>query len=556
MRPSALLRHRYAWAALAGLGLACAFPDIGIAGFAWVAPGAIAAAALAKAKGEAFRIGYVAGIAHYLLSLHWLLNIPYRWHGIPLGPAVGWIALSLFLALFPGLWVWFLFPTPAASPLAETLSPGPASATWSSRGLWCLSGAAAWVAMEMLISRIFTGFPWNLLGSSQFQMVPLIQIASVTGIYGVSFLAVWFGLCLLCAFLLVLRKPGQRSIWIADLLLPLLTLAVLFNVGLRLIRHEPPATRQLRVAFVQPSIPQTLIWDSSRDDERFAEVIQLSRLAMTNQPDLLLWPEAAVPKLLRYFSDMLDPIATLARTNHAWVIVGADDMEPAPSGAADDREYFNCSFLINPEGRLVNRYAKRRLVIFGEYIPLVRWLPFVKWFTPIEGGFTPGPGPVPFHLANLGVNLSILICFEDTFPHLARRYVDKDTDFLVNLTNNGWFGEGAAQWQHASAAVFRAIENGVPLLRCSNNGVTCWVDQHGRIHNLLFDAQGRIYGPATMTVQIPVPAPSQYSSRTIYHRYGDGFGWACVLWTLLQLGRRLLHKRLDAATKQGSAWSV
>ena len=125
---------------------------------------------------------------------------------------------------------------------------------------------------------------------------------------------------------------------------------------------------------------------------------------------------------------------------------------PAPPARPDDYEFYNASFLVNPDGEFVARYRKRNLVVFGEYIPLVRWLPFVKWFTPIEGGFTPGDRPVPFVLTRPDVKTSTLICFEDTFPGLAREAADDDTDFLVNLTNNGWFGESAAQWQHAASA--------------------------------------------------------------------------------------------------------
>ena len=166
-------------------------------------------------------------------------------------------------------------------------------------------------------------------------------------------------------------------------------------------------------------------------------------------------------------------------------------------------DFFNAAFLFSPDGRFRNVYHKQNLVIFGEYIPLVRWLPFIKWFTPITGSFASGTKAVPFELERWPpvrhesirivqtpgrrpalpnrVKTSTLICFEDVFPHLAREYVQDDTDFLVNLTNDGWFGEGAAQWQQAVTAVFRAVENGVPLVRCCNNGLTCWADANGRL---------------------------------------------------------------------------
>src|SRR4051794_37847384 len=154
--------------------LAASFPKIGIAGLAWIAPAMMLVAARGKTGWERFRIGYVAGITHYLTSLYWLLLIPYRWHGIPLGPAAGWLALSAFIALYPATWVLLL--SPIQSSRFEVQGSKFIPLTWPRRFLWTLSGAVLWVALEMVVARLFTGFPWNLLGASQYQMVPLIQI--------------------------------------------------------------------------------------------------------------------------------------------------------------------------------------------------------------------------------------------------------------------------------------------------------------------------------------------------------------------------------------------
>jgi apolipoprotein N-acyltransferase len=522
-------------AILAGLLLAAAFPKIGIAGFAWIAPGLMLAAALGAEGWESFRIGYVAGLAHYLASLYWLLLIPYRWHGIPLGPAAGWLALGAFLALFPATWVWIMSPGQNEGHLLP--------ASWSGRILWSLSGATAWVALEMIVARIFGGFPWNLLGNSLFRMTPLIQVSSITGIYGVSFLIVWTSLSILSAAVRLLRAPAMRSVWLAEIFLPILTVAILFAFGSHQIMQSPTSTRTIKVGFVQPSIPQTLIWDESNDDERFRDLLQLSEQALTNKIDLLLWPEAAVPKKLRYDKETYHAVTVLAREHHVWMIIGADDAE-ARSGAksVEDIDFYNSSFLINPEGRIVRGYRKRALVIFGEYIPLEHVLPLFKWFTPAQGSFTRGERAIPFELDTLQVKTSVLICFEDTFPHLAREYVEPDTDFLVNLTNNGWFGEGAAQWQHAAAALFRTVENRRPLLRCANNGLTCWVDEYGRIRDIFRDAQGTIYGPGYMTVEIPLSSPGGRTT-TFYNLHGDVFGWSCVAITGLMLISRFARRK-------------
>jgi len=556
---SLLIRSRYPLAILAGLLLAASLPRLSIAGLAWVAPGLILAAAFGKRGGESFRIGYVAGLAHYLASLYWLLLIPYRWHSIPLGPAAGWLSLSAYLALFPATWVWLLsrihcpgsevrsLTQPGRSWLAGLDGVLPQS--WGRRTLWALSGAALWVALEMIVSRLFSGFPWNLLGSSQYQMAPLIQIASVTGIYGVSFLLVWVSLSLLSAGLMVVRRPTARSAWVGEVFLPMTVVALVFNFGFRQLATESVPDRTLKVTLVQPSIPQTLIWDTSRDRERFEELISLSRQALTNRPDLLVWPEAAVPSYARWDTNTYPAITNLVRQHPAWLILGSDDLgRPEHPAHADDYEFYNASFLVNPDGEFVRRYRKRNLVIFGEYIPLVRWLPFVKWFTPIEGGFTPGNHTVPFVLTNRDVKTSVLICFEDIFPHLAREYAEDDTDFLVNLTNNGWFGESAAQWQHAAGALFRAVENGLPLIRCSNNGLTAWVDAHGRLRQVFRDDRGTVYGPGFMTAEIPLLAPGQKRAPTFYHQHGDWFGWACVVIAgVMAFGRRATFCRPNPA---------
>lgn len=499
--------------------------------------------AIGKPDRQTFRIGYVAGLAHYFASLYWLLLIPVAWF-----PILGWVALSAFLALGPATWVWLCWKIfPVRLDAAKTFAEIPAKflfVPWASRVLWALSGAALWITFEMTISRIFGGFPWNLLGSSQYKLVPLIQIASVTGIYGVSFLIVWTSLSLLSAAMFIVRRPALRSAWIAEIILPSLTVLILFATGYYKLLRPAPKSPELTLALIQPSIPQTLIWDPKESTNRFHQLLELSEQALkTNKAELMIWPEAALPKMLRYDDDIREAVSNLAREHKIWMIVGSDDMEPRPNAAPpDDVDYFNSSFLVSPNGELMARYKKRNLVIFGEYIPLLRWLPFLKYFTPIDGGFTPGDAVTPFEMKDLNVKVSVLICFEDTFPQLVREYVFDDTDFLVNLTNNGWFGEGAAQWQHAAAAIFRAVENGVPLVRCSNNGLTCWVDSYGRIQQFFHSPGDDIYGPGYMIAHIPVLFPGETRAPTFYRLHGDVFGWACVAFTLLQIVRLQLSK--------------
>ncbi len=563
---------RYGAAAIAGACLALAFPQPGIAGLAWLAPALILGAALGTQRWERFRIGYVAGLAHYLTSLAWLLYIPVTGY-----PILGWIALSAFLALFPAAWVWLTLELRGGN--CELRSPdGLAEAqmdTWSGRCVWALAAAAAWVTMEMTLARIFGGFPWNFLGASQYRLLPLIQIAAVTSVYGVSFLVVWMSLALFCASREILRQPANRHAWLGEIILPATGLVLVFFTGMRALREPDIAERTLRVTCIQPSIPQTLIWDTSENSNRFRQLVELTEKALadangsnqkvsrpfTRSPvarapadgerdgvgdrgtDLVLWPEAAVPNMVRYDEPTRQAVTTLARSNRVWMIIGSDDAALRPGGTTDeDVEYFNAAFLINPDGEIAASYRKNHLVIFGEYIPFYRWLPFLKWFTPITGGFTPGTKPIPFELAHR-IKTATLICYEDVFPHHVRRYVEDDTDFLVNLTNDGWFGEGSAQWQQAATAVFRAVENRRPLLRCCNNGLTCWVDEHGRIRDVLRDASGSIYAAGVLNVSLPLQAEASRSPATFYNRHGDWFGWACVGVTAMTLAKQLRRNR-------------
>jgi apolipoprotein N-acyltransferase len=535
------IRSRYLAAIGAGLLLGSAFTNPGIAGSAWVAPALMLACAFGKSGADSFRIGCVAGLFFWLASLYWLLLMPVAGY-----PILGWVALSGYLALYPAVWVWIL---------AGKIGEG----GWARRTLWSLAGAAVWVALEMIRARLFGGFPWNFLGASQYRMIPLIHIASVTGVYGVSFLVVWVSLSFYSAARMIFLKPALRLVWQAEIFLPLTVVIILFAFSFAQMDADNTPASTLRVTLIQPSIPQTLMWDESENTNRFRQLLQLSESALTNQSGLLIWPESAVPELTdaNYIA-----ITNLIRAHRVWLIFNAEDVVPRANATNEyDNDDFNAAFLLDPAGLFGGVYHKQKLVIFGEYIPLVRWLPFVKWFTPITGGFEAGNEPVQFQINRWGerprepiielnkgsagasphqaVKACPLICYEDMFPQIGRKAAAMDgTDFLVNLTNDGWFGRSAEQWQHMAGAVFRAVENGVPLVRCCNNGVTCWIDAHGRVREIFRDNGGSVYGAGALTIDLPL----QDHAPTFYNAHGDWFGWGCAGIALLALARRWLGK--------------
>jgi phosphoserine phosphatase len=263
-----LIRSGYLLAIGAGLLLTAAFPKISIAGCAWIAPALMMAAAHGKRGGDAFRVGYVAGLTHFLSSLYWLLLIPVTGY-----PILGWIALGAYVALYPATWVWLISNSKFQIPNTES---------WNRRVLWSLAGAAVWVALEMVRLRLFSGFPWNPLGASQFQLIPLIQIASVTGVYGVSFLVVWISMSLFSAGRMIFRRPTLRMAWQGEIILPLAVVVALFGFWFARINRQNPSGATLRITLVQPSIPQTLIWDPNTDTNRFQQLLELSEQALTS----------------------------------------------------------------------------------------------------------------------------------------------------------------------------------------------------------------------------------------------------------------------------------
>ena len=554
--PESPLRKRLALALVAGVGLATAFQTLNWSGMAWIAPAVWLLCGMGRTGRERFLIGLAGGLGFYVPAVHWLRFIPY-----PVAPYIGWVALSVYLSLYPAAWLWIcwrLFPdrSAAGSSKPETglkqLVTKFFAIPWAARARWLLTCAMAWVAWEMLMARALTGFPFLLLGVSQQQVTPLIQIASIAGVHGVSFLVVWFSCGIAASILLLVHRPAKHWVWAAEIGLP--GFAVFISVFFGTDRLAGYAAANdwdtkpgVRIALIQPSIPQTVKWDKEANQKAFQVILDLTEEAMVEKPEIVVWPEAALPKLLRYDQDTHAAVTGLAIRHKVWLFIGADDAEPVEA-PDDEREaiFFNSAFAVSPQGQLTAQYNKRRLVMFGEYVPLSEWLPFLRMFSPVGNGFTPGKEPVWFETrAPHNLRVGPLICFEDIFSDLAREHVDENTDFLLNVTNDGWFGAGSQQWQHAANAAFRAVENGVPIVRCANNGISCWADEFGILRETAF-ADGRSeYAAGYRIVKLPRQRPESWPARTFYNRHGDWFGWGCVLVSLILAG----HARLRRTAK-------
>src|SRR5436190_5158315 len=357
-------------ALLAGLMLAVSFPKWSIAGFAWIAPGLLLASAMGSRGKEAFRLGIIAGLANWLTGIYWLLLMPVKF-----APIVGWLLLSAFLSLYTGLWTWLAWKTyPLVSNQELAFRDAPRrfyGSTAFQRLVWSFSCAAFWTAIEMIQGRFLSGFPWNLLGTSQYKMLHLIQFSSYTGVYGVSFLVAWFSVSLLCAMVALVQNPANRWFTVREIILPASVVVLAVFSGFSILRHAQTAPNTIKMALVQPSIPQIAIWDPDEAGARFQQLVVLTRNALAESPDIVVWPEAALPT---HFDSTIQQILTgIARQHKVWLIFGADDQ--VPKGATTN--YYNSAFAISPDGRVIGSYQKRQLVMFGEYVPLSRFLPFL-----------------------------------------------------------------------------------------------------------------------------------------------------------------------------------
>lgn len=455
---------------------------------------------------------------------------------------VTWLGLFL-LGPFTGAWVgsWYL--------AAWWTMPRMVGRATPVRLLAMLGLAGAWVVIEWTRTWVLGGFPWLPLAASQWERASILQIAAYTGAGGVSFILVAMnvGFAAYAHRLFFegatgLRKRSQEFFLALFLLLVCLSIQVqeTFNRA----HYTVPVGR---VAFVQPDIPQEVKWDPASARGILDVLEQTTLAAAAAKPDLILWPEAVLPWAVN-----ADP------TLHAWteslvtragspLLLGsiAQGVVKPPA-----EQWFNAAFVANPlTGLQPAYYAKRRLVPFGEFTPFRPLLGWIKNFAPIpDTDITPGTeaNPLVVSLHNQANAFGPLICYEDTYPLLARASVLAGADVLAVVTNNGWFGEGAAAYQHAAHSVLRAVETRRPVLRCGNAGWSGWIDEFGGIRAVLTrDENGGIHTKADVeggtiyfrgTATVTVTRDQRWIGRNSYYvEHGDWFLGASAALLLLGL---------------------
>jgi apolipoprotein N-acyltransferase len=388
-----------------------------------------------------------------------------------------------------------------------------------------LTAPVLWVSLEYLRSNAgFMALPWAILGHSQYLNLPIIQIASLTGTYGVSFLIVMVSAILSeFAFYLFRRNKSEH----ADVPFPcctkiislvgILLMCGSFLYGYRSLSQKEEA-KFINVTVVQGNIPQQIKWDPDFMRQNLETHIMLSKEASAkSSTSLIVWPESSIPEAFTKNVFLLQTIPLLAKELKTYLLIGTGQRPKFGSREFRSKHLFNSAFLLSPEGGMVNRYDKIQLLPFAEYLPYKGSLPWPERFELITDKLIPGKEETLFHIE--GESFGVLICWENIFPSLFRRFVEKGAHFMVNITNEAWFGDTAAPYQFLSMSVFRAVENHVSVARSANTGISCFIDPCGRITGMVKDNLGKItFTTGYLTMPVPVG-----QTKTFYTRYGDVF---------------------------------
>ncbi|MCD4690779.1 apolipoprotein N-acyltransferase [bacterium] len=451
-----------------------------------------------------FRTGLIAGIAFFLPLIFWIAKLASNEMDNPVlmsGPLV-------LLVLMESL-CWGGFSLAAPVLIRRGRFPR------------VLVLPLVWTAFEYLRSLSVLGFTWGNIGYVGTTIPAAVQFASLTGLFGVTF---WFALVNVLV-LEVIEGRRDRRVRTAALAGLVLTLVLPLAHGF-FVMSRPLSSERVRVAVIQPNIEGKRKWDPAFRHTSYESLEKLTREAAKHGPDLIIWPETAVPTYLRTDRVQLDWIRRLAADVDAAILTGAPDFE---GRAGEEPQYFNSALLVLPDSPELVRYDKIHLVPFGEVIPFESTFPILEQVDFGEADFKPGTRRVVFDAR--GIRFSTLICYEAIFPGLVREFVEGGAELLVNITNDVWYGRTSMPSQHASMALMRSIENGRSLARSANSGVSLLADPRGRIIK-----KSRIFTEAYLVADLPVVTES-----TFYTRTGEWAAWLAS--ALVGLGLLLSMRR-------------
>ena len=498
---------------LSGILLIFSFPNFDLEFLAWFALVPLFYSIDGKGLYHSFKLGFFTGLVSFLGILYWIIvavhtygNVSFILSGLIL------LLLVTYLSLFTGA---FTFLTR----LIQTRS-----------GIQTiLFTPILWVALEYLRSFLLTGFPWAYLGHTQYLNLPFIQMADITGVYGLSFVI----LSVNAALFAVLHQWPKRTFPFKEVAITVLILLSFLIYGYVKIRHvdrETIKSPPLKLALVQGNIDQSIKWDKSFQLETLKIYRRLSMRVAEDKPDLIIWPETATPFFFQEAKEYQPIVLEIPEKANAFLLFGT----PFYKIEKGKVNYYNSAFLISPSKKLIGKYDKIHLVPFGEYIPLRKLLFFIESSIGEGiGNFKPGKESFNFSLPQ--GKFGVLICFEIIFPDLCRRFVKDGADFLVTITNDAWFGRTSASYQHLSMATFRAIENRVFIARAANTGISAFIDPKGKIVD-----QGGIFAEEAMNGTIHLSR-----NKTFYTLYGDVFAWSCSGFSIFFLLHALIRRQRD-----------
>lgn len=512
------MRNLWPWACavLSGVLLALCFPPFNFGGLVWVALVPLICAIWFGKRWEKnddwrrFLLGYITGLGYFLGSFHWIFTVT----------GAGWLALCLYLSIYPALWATFVgwAATPQQSPFE-------AQPVWmkSWNNLWIsILAAALWTSLEWVRGELFTGFGWNGLGIALHENVALIQITDITGVGGLSFMLVMVNMIIVITFKRLRVEIGRHKLRPHyDFSLTVAMVAVVFGYGVRQFFATPPETEALNVAIIQANVPILEKRDPAREKEILDLHVKLTEAATATNPDLIVWPEAATPKPLFQDQGTWDTVRKLAEEFDGDFLTGTVHLNRPQEGD------FNSVALLTNHAKDGQMYHKVHLVPFGEYVPMRNSFPLFAWIVGdlVPDDFDFGPGPKVLKMSKKPFNIGALICFEDTVGDLARKFVEQGAQIFITVTNDGWFLKSAGSQQHLVNALFRCAETKTPMVRAANTGVSCVIDRFGQVKNVLQDESGSTFIQGFFTRPVDVP---KVASKTFYVQYGEVFSFFCM----------------------------
>jgi apolipoprotein N-acyltransferase len=472
--------------AASGALTALAFPRPGWSWLAWVSLLPLFFVLTRHGPRKSFSLCFFSGFVFNAVLLHWIPAVPAHYGNLP-----SWFSVLIYLllagvlGLFWGLFGFLFARVKIRYPrLAFLLAP------------------FIWVGVEYLLTFFLTGFPWGLLGYSQSGNLPLMQAATLAGVFGISFLIVLFQSLLILAWKLKLKAP---------LLAALGLVAAAHGAGWLALRQVRPTPQSFTAGVIQGNVPSDLNWGRMDDADiqaLFQRHVELTRRAHKQGAVLVAWPELSVPLCFscpdRFYARFKDELVHLARSTGSVLLLGSTETSPGPA----EPLYFNSALCLAPRGP-VSQYNKMHLVPFGEYTPYPWALSWVNRLTSAIGRLTPGRDYVLHRFRDM--RFGSPICYEIVFPDLVRRFVKSGADFLVTITNDGWYGQSWGPDQHFAIAAFRAVENRRFVLRAATTGISGVIDPYGRVV-----ARSELLTEAVLTAGV---TPNR--GQTFYTRNGD-----------------------------------